>query len=71
MREHLTLNGQAGRLDAHLYLPKDSSPVPAVMLCHGFTSNKVNYAPFARFLQAEGFVVLAYDCRGHGESEGA
>ena len=70
MREDVPLQGQAGRVEAHLYLPKDSSPVPGVLLCHGFTSNKVNYAPFARFLQGEGFAVLAYDCRGHGESDG-
>jgi hypothetical protein len=41
-----------------------------VVLCHGLTSCKDNYADIAEFLQREGFAVLAYDCRGHGESEG-
>lgn len=70
MREHLQLQGKAGRLEAHLYVPKGRLPFPAVVLCHGLTSCKENYADIAEFLQKEGFVVVAYDCRGHGESEG-
>ena len=70
MREHLQLQGKAGQLAAHLYLPKGSPPFSAVVLCHGLTSCKENYADIAEFLQKEGFVVVAYDCRGHGASEG-
>ncbi len=52
-------------------MPLGEPPFPTVVLCHGLTSCKENYANLARFLQAEGLAVLAYDCRGHGESEGA
>ncbi|MBC7233546.1 MAG: alpha/beta hydrolase [Chloroflexi bacterium] len=71
MREKVDLVGRVGRLAAHFYLPEGTEPFPTVVLCHGITSCKENYADIAQFLQQEGFAVLAYDCRGHGESEGA
>jgi pimeloyl-ACP methyl ester carboxylesterase len=71
MRETVQLQGRAGLLAAHFYPPQGKSPFPAVMLCHGITSCKDNYTDIAEFLQTEGFAVLAYDCRGHGESGGA
>ncbi len=71
MRESIVLQGKAGRLAAHFYLPQGTPPFPAVVLCHGITSGKDNYTDIAEFLRHEGFAVLAYDCRGHGQSEGA
>jgi len=78
MRESLTLQGKAGHLAAHFYQPQGTPPFPAVVLCHGIASCKDNYTDIAEFLQTaslgageEGFAVLAYDCRGHGESGGA
>jgi len=71
MRESVQLKGEAGRLAAHFYLPQGTAPFPGVILCHGITSCKDNYVDLAEFLRSEGFAVLAYDCRGHGESEGA
>ena len=71
MCENVQLQGRAGRLAAHFYLPQGTPPFPAVVLCHGITSGKDNYTDIAEFLQADGFAVLAYDCRGHGDSEGA
>jgi pimeloyl-ACP methyl ester carboxylesterase len=65
------LRGEAGRLAADFCLPQGAPPYPAVVLCHGITSCKDNYTDIAEFLQAAGFAVLAYDCRGHGQSEGA
>jgi pimeloyl-ACP methyl ester carboxylesterase len=70
MRENVQLEGNAGRLAAHFYLPQGRPPFAGVVVCHGFTSCKDKYADIAEFLQGEGFAVLAYDCRGHGESEG-
>jgi pimeloyl-ACP methyl ester carboxylesterase len=67
---NIRLQGQAGRLAAHLYLPLGEPPFSAVVLCHGITSCKENYADLAVFLHGEGFAVLSYDCRGHGQSEG-
>ncbi len=68
--EKLILRGGAGRLAVHLYLAEASTPSPAVILCHGLTSCKENYADLAKFLRRQGFVALAFDCRGHGESDG-
>jgi len=70
MREKLELQGGAGRLEGDLYLPEGTAPFPTVILCHGLTSCKENYADVAEALQQEGFAALAYDCRGHGASEG-
>jgi len=69
--ETLRIVGPAGTLAAHLYLPHGAGPLPAVILCHGLTSCKQNYADLAQFMQGEGFAAMAYDCRGHGESAGA
>jgi len=71
MREDVQLEGGVGRLAGHLYMPELAPPFPTILLCHGLTSCKENYGEFARFLQQEGFAVLAYDCRGHGQSAGS
>ena len=70
VHERVQLQGNAGCLATHLYLPEGRPPFPAVILCHGLTSSKENYADLAKFLQGQGFVALAFDCRGHGESDG-
>jgi fermentation-respiration switch protein FrsA (DUF1100 family) len=70
VRENVELEGNSGRLAAHFYVPTGTPPFPAVVLCHGLTSCKDNYADMAGFLAGEGLAVMAYDCRGHGESEG-
>jgi len=71
MPEQCWLAGKSGRLAAQLYLPEQEvASSPGVVLCHGLTSNKENYAGLARTLQGEGLAALAFDCRGHGESEG-
>jgi fermentation-respiration switch protein FrsA (DUF1100 family) len=71
MREKVEFQGGAGRLAGDLYVPEAVPPFPTVLLCHGLTSCKENYADIAHLLQQEGFGALAYDCRGHGESGGA
>ena len=40
------------------------------MICHGAGSQKENHADFARLAAANGWAALAFDARGHGESEG-
>ncbi len=42
----------------------------AVALLHGTSSNRLGVAGHARLLARHGFGVLAFDLRGHGESEG-
>jgi pimeloyl-ACP methyl ester carboxylesterase len=49
----------------------DEGQGPPVLLIHGFASNlDVNWVipGWVRFLVAEGFRVIAMDCRGHGRS---
>ena len=57
-------------LDATLYLPAESAPVPAVLLAHGFGGTKADLADDARALAEQGYVVLAYTARGFGASGG-
>ncbi len=73
--ESYFLNGPAGRLEALLEEPEDEAPRTAVMVCHphplygGTMHNKVVYR-MARGLRHAGFVVLRFNFRGVGASEG-
>ena len=69
------LAGPAGRLEALLEEPADEAPRLAVVLCHphprfgGTMHNKVVYR-MARGLRAAGAVVLRFNFRGVGASQG-
>lgn len=70
----------AGRIPATLYLPEAATPgrfglpdppprgerPPAVVLVHGFSSDRVAMSSLARRIAASGYAVLAIDVRGHG-----
>lgn len=62
------------RIAGVLYLPGELPPgtrVPGIVLCHGFTAIKEVILPdYAQRFAAAGFVALAFDYRGFGESEG-
>jgi fermentation-respiration switch protein FrsA (DUF1100 family) len=62
------------RLSADLYLPPGLGPGQrraGIVLCHGYTGVKDLYLPDnARVLNAAGYVALAFDYKGWGESEG-
>jgi ABC-2 type transport system ATP-binding protein len=62
-------DGTPVRLDATLYFPSHT-PAPAVLLAHGFGSDKNALDKQARSLARSGFVVLAYSARGFGRSTG-
>ena len=47
--------------------PPEQRP-PAVMLVHGFSSDRVNTSVLARRIAQNGYGVLAIDLRGHGEN---
>ena len=50
------------------YYPVASEPAPAVLLLHGFATNRDDWGTFPSLLQLNGIAVLAVDLRGHGES---
>jgi dienelactone hydrolase len=50
-----------------LYLP-EKTPAPAVLALHQWNSNRGSYKEFAKALRKEGFVVLAVDGPGFGDS---
>jgi uncharacterized protein len=62
------------KLDGDLYLPADLKPGEnraGVVLCHGYTGVKDLYLPDnAKVLNDAGYVVLTFDYKGWGKSEG-
>jgi alpha/beta superfamily hydrolase len=73
--ESLTLDGPVGSLEALLEEPEDREPILAALVCHphplygGTMHNKVVYR-LARGLRRAGAVVLRFNFRGVGRSEG-
>jgi alpha-beta hydrolase superfamily lysophospholipase len=52
-----------------LWLPESGGPWPGMLILHGAGSRKENHGDFGRACAAAGWAALAYDQRGHGESE--
>ena len=73
--EALQLDGPAGKLEALLEAPEDTAPRAAALICHphplfgGTMHNKVVHR-VARALRNSGYVVLRFNFRGVGKSEG-
>jgi hypothetical protein len=73
--ESLSIDGPAGRLEALLEEPEDAEPTEACLVCHphplfgGTMHNKVVYR-IARGMRKAGAVVLRFNFRGAGRSEG-
>jgi len=74
IESHL-LDGPAGKLEAQLEEPEDAPPTEAALVCHphplygGTMHNKVVYR-IARALRRRGSVVLRFNFRGVGRSQG-
>ena len=66
--EPLTVRSPGGDLPGWFVRADGPGPRPAVVLVHGWGSNRARMLPFAAFLQAAGFHALLFDVRGHGES---
>ena len=58
-------------LGAWLFLPEGQGPHPAITMAHGYAATKYHgLARFAESFVKAGFVVLAHDHRGFGDSGG-
>jgi dienelactone hydrolase len=69
--EQVTIPGDSGwKLAAFVALPaaKAAGKRPAVVLTHMLGQKKEDWLPLVPKLTAAGFVVVAYDMRGHGAS---
>jgi uncharacterized protein len=62
--------GAEAGLAYELWLPEAAPPWPGVVVIHGAESRKENHADFCRLAAGAGWAALAYDQRGHGESDG-
>src|SRR5215471_1036597 len=74
MKHAITFYSEGFKLGGDLYLPEglpSGGRRAAVVLCHGYTGVKDLYLPdTARALNAAGYVVLTFDYKGWGASEG-
>jgi len=71
-----TIEVEGIRLAAEMHRPAGSGPHPALCICHGIPAGRTpdptdgGYPALARRFCSEGFVVLIFNFRGAGESEG-
>src|SRR5262249_49755897 len=74
MKAAVTFYSEGSKLSGDLYLPPDlsrSDRRAGIVLCHGYTGVKDLYLPDnARVLNAAGYIVLTFDYKGWGMSEG-
>lgn len=68
----VTIWSEGTRIAGDLYHPADftaDQQRPTILLCHGWGGTKAALATYARAFAAAGYVALAIDYRGWGESE--
>ena len=74
MKRPVEFYSEGFKLQGDVYTPDDLSPGEqraAVLLCHGYTGVKDLYLPDnARVLNEAGYVVMTFDYKGWGQSEG-
>ncbi len=72
-RRTVSIWSDGTRMAGHLYLPKNRKPddkLPAVVLCAGTGGTKESTGPrFGSILAQHGYIALAFDYRGWGESD--
>lgn len=70
--ELLWIESSGGWLAASFHVPDSPQPVPAVVLCHGFTGHRGEahflFVEAARAFAEAGIAALRFDFRGSGES---
>jgi fermentation-respiration switch protein FrsA (DUF1100 family) len=57
------------RLKGWFVRGKGEGRLPTVIVCHGLGANRSDFTEMAAWLSRDGFNVLLFDFRGHGESE--
>ncbi len=74
MKRPVSFYSEGMKLDGDLFLPDDiaaGEKRAGIVLCHGYTGVKDLYLPDnARVLNLAGYVVLTFDYKGWGKSEG-
>jgi dipeptidyl aminopeptidase/acylaminoacyl peptidase len=74
MAKPVSFYSEGIKLAADLFLPEDLRPRErraGIVLCHGYTGVRNLYLPdIAGILNQEGYVVLTFDYKGWGDSEG-
>lgn len=70
--QHVTIDGDHGKLQAVVQRPDGAKEYPMVVIMHGFTSNKEHplLTKLADDLEQDGIASIRFDFNGHGESEG-
>jgi uncharacterized protein len=72
--QHVDFYSEGTRLSGDLFLPADLAPGEkraGIVLCHGYTGVRNLYLPdTARALTDAGYVVLTFDYKGWGDSDG-
>ena len=56
-------------LRGSLFVPKGKGPFPGVIFFHGSESDRQGALPICEVLSSKGFMCLAFDFSGHGESD--
>ncbi|MEM0382437.1 MAG: alpha/beta hydrolase [Nitrososphaerota archaeon] len=73
VEEFVWVEGPLGRLACMVHVPA-KGPAPALVMCHGFTGNRVEahrlFVRAAREFCRRGLLVVRFDFYGSGESEG-
>ena len=75
MPKSVTSYSEGIKLAGEVFLPDDLKPGErraGIVLCHGYTGVRSIYLPDnARVLAEAGYVVLTFDYKGWGDSDGA
>lgn len=72
--QRISFTSKGVRLQGKVLFPDTASPespVPGVVLCHGFGSSQRQVAPSARMLAERGMATIIFDLRGHCASGGS
>jgi len=67
--EQLKLRTRDGtRLSTNMYVPDGNGPFPAIIMVHSWFLTRWQCHLYAPYFASDGYIVVAYDCRGWGTS---